>query len=161
MIRKAIIVVLTLGAVTTGSLGLFKVPWMWTSAEVPSSSFGQLGAVGFLRGDFAVLSETVLIETVGVGIEPEVQEDWTWTLPHIRYGRSVLNHSDGKALEMIGFRISATFLSILFAAYPTIVFIRGPLRRWRRCRKGLCPDCAYDLTGNESGVCPECGKPIP
>jgi len=25
----------------------------------------------------------------------------------------------------------------------------------------LCRDCGYDLTGNVSGVCPECGQPIP
>jgi hypothetical protein len=24
-----------------------------------------------------------------------------------------------------------------------------------------CPGCAYDLTGNTSGICPECGTPIP
>jgi hypothetical protein len=25
---------------------------------------------------------------------------------------------------------------------------------------GLCPSCSYDLTGNISGVCPECGMAI-
>jgi len=45
----------------------------------------------------------------------------------------------------------------LFAGYPTIAFIRGPVRRWRRRRTGLCQKCGYDLTGNVSGVCPECG----
>jgi hypothetical protein len=30
-------------------------------------------------------------------------------------------------------------------------------RRWRRRRVGSCPSCGYDLTGNASGVCPECG----
>ena len=49
---------------------------------------------------------------------------------------------------------------VLFAAYPTIAFIRGPLRRWRRCRKGWCVKCGYDLTGNVSGVCPECGTEV-
>ena len=24
-----------------------------------------------------------------------------------------------------------------------------------------CPTCRYDLTGNTSGTCPECGSPIP
>lgn len=33
----------------------------------------------------------------------------------------------------------------------------GPLRRWRRRRKGWCVRCGYDLTGNVTGVCPECG----
>jgi hypothetical protein len=49
---------------------------------------------------------------------------------------------------------------VLFAAYPAVAFIRGPLRRWRRRRKGLCTACGYDLTGNVSGVCPECGSDI-
>lgn len=30
--------------------------------------------------------------------------------------------------------------------------------RWRRPRAGHCPRCDYDLTGNTSGVCPECGQ---
>ena len=47
-----------------------------------------------------------------------------------------------------------------FASYPVLAFIRGPLRRWRRRRRGLCVNCAYDLTGNVTGVCSECGTKI-
>jgi len=49
------------------------------------------------------------------------------------------------------------------ATYPIIAlvtFIRGPVRCWRRSRKGLCIACGYDLTGNVSGACPECGTMI-
>ena len=28
----------------------------------------------------------------------------------------------------------------------------------RRTRQGACRQCGYDLTGNVSGVCPECGR---
>lgn len=38
----------------------------------------------------------------------------------------------------------------------TAVFLRRDRRRW----KGYCWECGYDLTGNVSGVCPECGKPM-
>jgi hypothetical protein len=34
---------------------------------------------------------------------------------------------------------------------------------WRmgdRVKKGHCYGCGYDLTGNESGICPECGAAI-
>ena len=31
-------------------------------------------------------------------------------------------------------------------------------RRRKRLARGLCPGCGYDLTGNLSGVCPECGE---
>ena len=30
-----------------------------------------------------------------------------------------------------------------------------------RRRAGLCTACSYNLTGNTSGVCPECGSPAP
>ena len=32
-------------------------------------------------------------------------------------------------------------------------------RRRRWARAGLCQGCGYDLTGNQTGVCPECGGP--
>jgi hypothetical protein len=43
-----------------------------------------------------------------------------------------------------------------FALLPT-VRLAAATRRWRRVRRGLCPSCGYNLTGNVSGVCPECG----
>lgn len=45
------------------------------------------------------------------------------------------------------------------AAYPALYFLIAGLRRFRR-RPGHCLKCDYDLTGNESGVCPECGTAI-
>lgn len=39
---------------------------------------------------------------------------------------------------------------------PTIVLARPDRRLWL----GHCKRCAYDLTGNVSGVCPECGTPV-
>ncbi|MDB5304822.1 MAG: hypothetical protein JWM97_2371 [Phycisphaerales bacterium] len=32
-------------------------------------------------------------------------------------------------------------------------------RTWRK-EYGLCPACGYDLTGNVSGTCPECGGKV-
>ncbi|HEY8746696.1 MAG TPA: hypothetical protein VIM11_01900 [Tepidisphaeraceae bacterium] len=49
--------------------------------------------------------------------------------------------------------------ALLLAILPTIYVLllwRGRRREW----VGLCPICAYDLTGNTSGVCPECGTTI-
>ena len=51
---------------------------------------------------------------------------------------------------------------------PVAVFIVHPtlwlIRRWmlrRRWKSNMCPICSYNLTGNTSGVCPECGTAIP
>lgn len=49
---------------------------------------------------------------------------------------------------------------IFFATFPLIAALRGPLRRRRRRRRGLCVYCAYDLTGNTTGVCSECGRRV-
>jgi len=53
----------------------------------------------------------------------------------------------------------ATFV-VLFAALPTVSLVAWG-RRARRVRKGACPACSYNLTGNTSGVCPECGTAVP
>ena len=42
-------------------------------------------------------------------------------------------------------------LHLLYGAPRGETLLRG------RRAKGLCVACGYDLTGNVSGVCPECG----
>lgn len=46
-------------------------------------------------------------------------------------------------------------------AYPAGAYVCGPIRRRRRLRHNLCLTCGYNLTGNMTGRCPECGKAIP
>ena len=63
------------------------------------------------------------------------------------------------------------FLIILFAIGPVFRGFRLS-RTCRACgltfrgddfwrRYGTCVQCGYDLQGNKSGVCPECGWPLP
>ena len=61
-----------------------------------------------------------------------------------------------------GWQVRVPLWSVILAcsAYPAIAFIRGPLRRWRRRKRGLCIKCGYDLTGNVPGACPECAHPV-
>lgn len=40
----------------------------------------------------------------------------------------------------------------------TLLWLRQLLRKPRDLTK--CTKCDYDLTGNLSGVCPECGTPV-
>ncbi len=42
--------------------------------------------------------------------------------------------------------------------FPTISMLRAAGRRLRRKPPGHCRKCGYNLTGNVSGVCPECGE---
>ena len=66
---------------------------------------------------------------------------WAWL------GRS---DNSGSWTAWIQFPILAVFLAV---AVPTLLV-------WRLCPKPAKPGhcrCGYDLHGNESGVCPECG----
>jgi hypothetical protein len=50
-------------------------------------------------------------------------------------------------------------LLLLGVAVAAIYWLHRPVEIVRERRaKGLCVGCGYDLTGNVSGVCPECGR---
>ncbi|HEY8748942.1 MAG TPA: hypothetical protein VIM11_13255 [Tepidisphaeraceae bacterium] len=51
---------------------------------------------------------------------------------------------------------------LLFGSFG-MVWLRRVIRdtvHRRRSARGLCVSCSYDLTGNTSGTCPECGKAV-
>jgi hypothetical protein len=53
------------------------------------------------------------------------------------------------------------FLLAVSLPYPVTWLarrVRRPSLRERRLRAGLCLQCGYDLRGNVSGTCPECGE---
>jgi hypothetical protein len=50
------------------------------------------------------------------------------------------------------------WIPFLIIAVPTAVIIRR-MRRWKPEGK-LCKSCGYDLTGNVSGICSECGTKL-
>jgi outer membrane protein assembly factor BamB len=76
--------------------------------------------------------------------------------------RSVFNKID-QSLEYKLASVTAPDWSLLAPApfFPAAWLIRAALRwrRRRRVRTGRCLACNYSLTGNISGVCPECGTP--
>ena len=54
----------------------------------------------------------------------------------------------------------ASVLLCLVIRLVGLWFVRSFIRRLVVQTGSLCWTCAYDLTGNESGVCPECGEAI-
>ena len=43
---------------------------------------------------------------------------------------------------------------------PTLIYLNKKVKRRLRDIHSLCRHCEYNLTGNISGICPECGKEI-
>ena len=195
MIRKAIIVVLTLGAV--GGLVLWLTPVLLHSTKTWISLSGPLRIVWnppslHMQAKVA-LGRQVVVQTylgvfyvkyhtrttrgkgslynrwgaagfyVGSGVHPQsryaastVWSGW-WEEKLSSKDARLLDTSERHTREV---SIPLWGVCLAFATYPTIAFIRGPMRRWRWRRKGLCTKCGYNLTGNTSGVCPECGTEV-
>lgn len=75
-------------------------------------------------------------------------------------------HRAGSPQNAIAVRFRLCMLPIVFAPFPVLLLGRAAKRlrtrrHLRRLAEGKCPSCSYRLIGNVSGVCPECGTPIP
>ena len=81
---------------------------------------------------------------------------------HRKFGFGYQHDSDVTGVEVM---IQSPWwpFTIILSLLP-IIWLRS---RWRRSRaehrriRGQCSACGYSLTGNTSGVCPECGTPVP
>ncbi len=88
-----------------------------------------------------------------------------WQIWNTRYALlpSVISLDDTIRMNDKPFRRSVTVVQIPF--WMPFVLAAGltAFLWWRECRRplpGHCP-CGYDLRGNVSGVCPECGRDRP
>ncbi len=88
-------------------------------------------------------------------------------IPYLVVGQKLLGRMSygGVRYDDIRVRVSPFRLSVVLAAplvlMTIVAIIRGPLRHFRRRRRGLCGRCGYNLEGNVTGVCPECGSGSP
>jgi hypothetical protein len=83
------------------------------------------------RWGFRFEKETAALTYDHTAATPPLRTTWTATAPH-------------------------WFLVVIAAVLPAARLL-SPRRSGRR-RPGLCPRCGYDLTGDVSGACPECGS---
>lgn len=106
-----------------------------------------------------VLSITIVHEDLADWIGTEGVTVWPypepfrleWTVPHTAdWSQSTVGH----------------WWEFNLPLWAVLLVVSGPLlrtvyQRWRhRMPPGTCTKCGYDLTGNVSGRCPECGAPI-
>jgi len=79
----------------------------------------------------------------------------------VQMGWEVANHTEFHVNET-KVQMPLLFLALAAVAYPARKILKA--WNWRRIYgvipDGTCTRCGYDLTGNTSGVCPECGKTV-
>ena len=84
------------------------------------------------------------------------------SLIHIVGGDVVRQPGDESSRVGAGILMFFVLLSSILvpAAAASLIYTR---LRWKYVASDhpLCPECGYNLTGNESGDCPECGTPVP
>jgi len=98
----------------------------------------------------------------------------TWAYQSWPHGRLMFQSMQTTTATRLGFRFERLgllggaspghvvnlphwFPLVLFSAYPVWAISRWFLRR-KKIRAGRCVGCAYNLKGNVSGICPECGR---
>ncbi len=94
---------------------------------------------------------------------------WGFSWQRFSAPRAEWDESDPRATQrtQVGW-FQLDFLTMPFwsvqvlSAFLVLILAAAEARRWvlrgRRRREGRCAGCGYDLTGNVSGVCSECGK---
>lgn len=159
MIRKIAIVVLTLAAVGTGAISalspptnadgiLLDSPYQWLVRRPPYVVLVSV-AGGHAR---------LVVGHADADRVPFYRTDFSRIIRYRGFYSMTSDFSMGLRTWWLGFPLWAAFA--LFAFYPALAFIRGPLRRHRRRKRRLCLKCGYNLAGNVSGVCPECGSAV-
>ena len=94
---------------------------------------------------------------------PEVWHADTVPIGTVRAGGGWISNFD--SIQSPGYSHRSLMVPLWFAcpltALPTALWIFSFARRRRLIRSGHCVVCGYNLTGNVSGKCPECGTVIP
>ena len=144
MIRKLILVVLTLAAVATAIALPLSFPWV----------FGQHRREGGWQIYHG--SIRVLFSTYGYDGAPRWYFESNQLLASGRKLTLIPFYVRGGPVTMLNLPLWTVIVAT--ATYPTIAFIRGPLRRHRRRKLGQCLRCGYSLEGNVTGICSECGR---
>jgi hypothetical protein len=184
MIRKALIVLLLIAAAATLTFGVTSYwhEWNWCdgaasaefSARVELCATGGYGrADGYhfplLPGVEQRLAEPMFDYMLSVRQGLLLASGFNYVpagIPVSRFKRAGmagwlrLYVSEHRMAKCTSVECHFSILLLVLLSYPAMALVRGPLRRFRRRRRGLCGKCGYNLTGNVTGVCSECGASI-
>jgi hypothetical protein len=139
--------------VAVDRLRVFKVPRVWSLL----SADGRLCVAGRKVNQAALdvpvhADRRFAFDTDPGGEQPSWADDWPdWGGRGLQWTRHT-----GMTEWQWRLWLPHGWLAVALLAPPSWRVVARQ-RRHRRLRRGLCFRCGYDLTGNVTGVCPECG----
>jgi hypothetical protein len=171
VLRIVALGMLSLGAVVSAVLGLYGAfecdfynsPWRpsWRDRDYFRWSCGCIDLGPYLKAshDHGTLSVQYISSSTTQQITAiDCGADYFGASLCTVYARTV--NTLGASVP-VGWIVELPLLGLAFplGCYPLLTLMRGPIRRRRRQQRGWCIYCGYDLEGNVSGICPECGQP--
>ena len=164
VIRKAVIVGLSLGVVCVVVAWLDSYRKHRVDANYPGGCVvRKIGDnCGLVSWRYGWLSVERIDNCIPIRQEYLMGQIPGWLWLKYQTGKTIhyYEHVTADGSRTCQFAVRAWVLAIGFSAYPLIAFHCGPLRQCRRRRRGCCVACGYDLTGNTSGICSECGTEV-
>ena len=142
---KAATYLTLLGWISLLGLNFGGLIWLWFAAKLRARSDGFRKAAIILLG-LHVLMAAIIPFWLLISRQPVV----------LRVYSTFLDASDPVLVAI------ASIFAIIYLI--PLLWLLGPGTRAafeRRLERGLCLRCGYNLAGNTSGVCPECGALIP
>ncbi len=158
----------TLKTLTYAVASLYIVSMIWPIEYTTWSP--KLARVGSIPNCFSVSTRHgdwrfTLERNFNVGPNPRLDRAYLMSYRNQRYwfvGIGFVHTVDTWFNEQImTLYTHPAWLIVMFGIYPAsrCFLIRLKLaNRGRRIARGLCPHCEYNLAGNTSGRCPECGE---
>lgn len=157
---------------------------LWARSGLVEDDVGRVHRI-YINHDTALVFYTGLISTNGsVGVERQreyfqpdrrlSEAEWPEAVQWIHYSRSAIG-LNRYALNSLGFHSwsmgssNTTYERYQFVPIAPIIVVLAVLPLWwfirrqryrMRIANNLCQSCGYNLTGNTSGVYPECGTAI-
>lgn len=145
--RRAVILVVALAAV--GALGVGAVsyaravpgPAIWIPHTKPAAPYVRAAMIdGVLH----------VVRVVPQDKPGSLNKEQKWGGFYVRRMDIGLSRGTGAGVPFWA-------LGVPLAVWPSVAFVRGPIRRRRRRKRGECIGCGYKLTGLTEHRCPECG----
>lgn len=171
MVRKLLLVGSLILAVGIAALAIVSQWWYMATEFCPTDSAVSIVAVGTMN--LLIFVEETADRTIIAAHRRWQETQFANGAPRIAVYRYVLRVSPPLfphfRMKMYGQKIwgpvrqTQVWISLwyfvgAFLAYPFVRLVRATVRRRQLRRTGICGNCGYDLTGNMSGVCPECGR---